>query len=297
MAKEELAEAIDEDVSDDLTEVEQAEEDEPETEETNEQEEPELASDEEADDDGSILVTLGDEESEDEGSQPLREVRKKNRELTKRIRELEKLTTAQPEVPDVGPKPKLEDFEYDTEKFEGALAEWMARKSQADQQAEKQREAQQAAAQRAKQTADDLERKTTEYVNRAKDQGFRDFEEAQASFEDTLPEVVRSTIVDNAANPEIIVMALHQNPEIAEKFKSANNVRDAIKAAWELSKLEAKLKTAKPRTKPAPETTVKGGARAPKGPDRTLEKLEQEAERTGDRTKVLAYKRQLKKEK
>ena len=50
----------------------------------------------------------------------------------------------------------------------------------------------------------------------------------------------------------------------------------------------------KKRKAPAPDRPSSGAARMPGGVDKQLEKLETEAERTGDRTAVIAYRKKLK---
>ena len=104
------------------------------------------------DDEDEVVVSIG-EESPPPAEEPrapewVRELRKQNREKERRIRELEaKLqTTAQTENKPVvlGAKPKLEDHDYDTDKFEAALSDWYERKRAADQDAEKARQEEQA---------------------------------------------------------------------------------------------------------------------------------------------------------
>jgi len=50
----------------------------------------------------------------------------------------------------------------------------------------------------------------------------------------------------------------------------------------------------KKRKAPAPDKPLSGAGRMPGGPDKQLEKLEADAERTGDRTAVIAYRKKLK---
>jgi len=95
----------------------------------------------------TIVVSIGDEpapESEDNEPAPVwvKKVRQRNRELEKELRETRKKleTVTAPKEPEVGVKPTLEKFDYDTEKYEGALTAWYDRKKQADEKAAKQKE-------------------------------------------------------------------------------------------------------------------------------------------------------------
>ena len=65
--------------------------------------------------------------------------------------------------------------------------------------------------------------------------------------------------------------------------------------AFAVAKLEKDMKvTSKAKSPPPPERTVSGHGRvASGGTDTTLEKLREEAARTGDMTKVIEYKRKL----
>ena len=74
-----------------------------------------------------LIVTIGEEPppQEDETKAPewLRNVRKKNREQARKIRELERqLEQSKPrdQTPQLGPKPTLESVDYDTAAFEKA---------------------------------------------------------------------------------------------------------------------------------------------------------------------------------
>ena len=81
-----------------------------------------------------VTITIGDEQpaqEEEQAPEWVRELRRKNREDQKRIRELEaKLQQTQPAaaMPRLGPKPTLEGHDYDSTKYEAALDQWYAHK-------------------------------------------------------------------------------------------------------------------------------------------------------------------------
>jgi hypothetical protein len=65
-----------------------------------------------------------------------------------------------------------------------------------------------------------------------------------------------------------------------------------VKFAFAVARLEKELKVTNRRAAPAPERIVQGTGRASGTVDSTLERLRAEAEKTGNYTKVLQYKRQ-----
>ncbi|HSG20905.1 MAG TPA: hypothetical protein VLA31_09065, partial [Burkholderiaceae bacterium] len=121
-------------------------------------EEPEAAPEAEAEADAEpdeVVVTIGDEtpaEPEPERAPEwVRELRKSHRELQRKVREYEEKaaqTVAPAAIPTLGAKPKLEDHDYDTDRYEAALEAWYRQKDtveaarkQAEAQAEAQRKA------------------------------------------------------------------------------------------------------------------------------------------------------------
>ena len=103
-------------------------------------------SDDETSEDEEFVITVGDEEpkpsdDDDFSGKPaptwVKDLRKKEREARKRIKELEaQVQQAKPaDKPiEVGPKPKLADFDYDEDQFENAVEQWHERKRQVEQQ-------------------------------------------------------------------------------------------------------------------------------------------------------------------
>ena len=86
-----------------------------------------------------VVVSIGEEEPQQEeqthAPEWVRELRKTNRELQRQNRELQgRLQAAPPESKTVaiGNKPRLEDHDYDAEKYEDALTNWFERKRKND---------------------------------------------------------------------------------------------------------------------------------------------------------------------
>lgn len=243
------------------------------------------------DDDDEVLVSIG-EESPPQSEEPrapewVRELRKQNREKERRIRELEaKLqTTTQTENKPVvlGAKPKLEDHDYDTDKFEAALSDWYERKRATDQEAEKARQAEQA-------QLDAWQSRLDSYGKARAELKVRDFEDAESTVQEFLDVTQQGIVVQGADNPALVIYALGKNPK---KAKELADIKDPVKFAFTVAKLERELKVTNRKAAPPPERTVQGTGRVSGSVDSTLERLRTEAEKTGDMTKVMAYKRQL----
>ena len=96
-------------------------------------------------------------------------------------------------------------------------------------------------------------------------------------------------IVQGADNPALVVYALGKNPKKAKELAS---ITDPVKFAIAVGKLETQLKVTNRKAPPPPEKTLQGTGPKSGAVDSTLERLRADAEKTGDYTKVLQYKRQ-----
>jgi hypothetical protein len=237
-----------------------------------------------------VTVSIGDdappaEDEERAAPEWVRDLRKQHRELQKKVREYEAKEQAAPAArPTVGPKPKLEDHDYDTDRYETALESWYAQKATADK-AEREAQRQAEEAQKAWQA------KLDGYGKAKVELKVRDYDEAEHTVMETLNVTQQGVVLQGAENPALVVYALGKNPKKAKELAA---LTDPVKFAFAVAKLEAQLKVT-PRTKPpAPERSLPAGtAPVSGGSDTTLERLREEASRTGDMTKVVAYKRQL----
>lgn len=248
--------------------------------------------------DGEVIVSLGDEpaeESEEEKeakSAPkwVKELRKDAKEKARRIRELEQQlqqreqVKPEPEI-EIGKKPTLEDFDYDTEKFESEYEAWLSRKRQVEEKA--------ASAKRQQEEAQSAwQARLDNYAAKKEALKVRDYEDAEYAIKDKLDDNQRSILIAGLDDPALMVYALGKNSEQLARIAA---IKDPIKFAMEIGKLETQVKTKARQEKPAPEKRVSPGSGSlAASTDRTLEQLRAEAEKTGDYTKVHAYKRQLK---
>lgn len=241
-------------------------------------------------DDDSVVVTIGEEPPpQDEHAQApewVRELRKKNREDQRRIRELEEQLKAKDQAETkpavLGKKPALEDYDYDTERFEQELTAWYDRKRQHDEATTKARDAEEAA-----QAA--WKKKLESYGSAKAELKVKDFDDAEAALQDHLNVTQQGIVIQGAENPALLVYALGKNPK---KAKELGSITDPVKFAFAVAKLETQLKVTNRKAPPPPEKTVQGTGGTSGSVDSTLERLRTEAEKTGDYTKVTAYKRQ-----
>jgi hypothetical protein len=228
------------------------------------------------------------EESGERDSTVITELRRRHRELDRENKELKarleggKPTTEAPRLPE---RPKLADFDYDEEQHQEAMDAWYAKKREV--------EAHEAAQAKAVEQAKEAARKVHEdYAASKQALKFKDFQEAEDEVLASLSEVQQALILEGAENPALVVYALGKN---AGKLRELAAVTNPVKFAVALGKLEKDVKVTKrtSTSKPAPETTVRGNTSASTS-SATLDRLRAEADKTGDRSKVVAYLKQQK---
>ena len=249
----------------------------------------EIVDEEEPEDTEEVVVSIGEEAPPPEEHTPapewVKELRKTNRELQRQNRELQgKLQAAPPETKPVviGNKPKLEDHDYDADKYEEALTNWFDRKRQADDV-------------NAKQEAEVMNQqkewraKLDGYGKAKAELRVKDFDDAEEVAQQVFSITQQGVLLQGADNPALVVYALGKNPA---KAKELAEIKDPVKFAFAVAKLEKDLKVTNRRQAPAPERIVTGTGRSSGAVDSTLERLRADAERTGNMTKVIAYKAQ-----
>jgi len=236
-----------------------------------------------------VVITIGDEQpaqEEEQAPEWVRDLRKKNREDQKRIRELEaklqQVQSPQAAVPKLGAKPKLEDFDYDSSKYETALDNWFTQKRQVD---EFQSRVKQAEQQQMRQWQEKLEG----YAAAKQSLKVRDYEDAESTVQEALNTVQQGVLLQGADNPAMIVYALGKNPSKAKELAA---ISDPVKFAFAVAKLEAQLKVQPRKTPPPPESSVRSTTAISGAVDSNLDRLRAEAERTGDYSKVFKYRQQ-----
>lgn len=267
----------------DTAELEQPVEDAPEPEQTPEPEAPAAEAEQPAEEE--IVVQIGDEEPEQQERAPewVRELRRQHRELQKQNRELQaKLQTVAPaQQVTLGAKPTLESADYDTARYEQQLEAWYARKREVEAQERQAREVQE-------QHTRAWQEKLEGYAKAKTELKVKDFDDSEAVVQQELNTVQQGVILQGADNPALVVYALGRNPKKAKELAA---IQDPVKFAFAVAKLEKDMRVTN-RKPPAPESTIRSGAPASAN-DSTLERLRAEAERTGNYSKVVQYKQQL----
>lgn len=234
------------------------------------------------DDEGETFIGFeGEEEDEaapasESESSVIRELRRANREAQRRIAELERGNAPKPV--ELGPKPTLESCEYDEERFEAALTDWHAQKSKVEAQ---EREAEEAR----KATQAEWEARAKAYEADKSALGVAGYDEAEAEVFSVLPREIQALIL-RTDKPAALVFALHRSPAKLETLSKLN----LADAALQLGEWKAGLKVTKRKT-PNPDRPITGKSAASSA--KTLERLEREAARTGDRTELIRYRKQM----
>jgi ATP-dependent protease HslVU (ClpYQ) peptidase subunit len=288
------AEEIDDDQDDiDIDQTEEMEDDAEEVEETSEVDDD--IDEDDDDDEDEVIVSIAGEapppEEDDDKKAPkwVRDVRADNREKMRRIKELEqklaKIETQEIEVvAPLGPMPTLEDVDYDTERFQKDTAKWFENKRQHDEQ-HAAIEGQKIELQRK------WERKLEGYQSKKSGLKVRDFELAEDVVQDTMTLNQQSMIVMAAKDPALLIYAIGKNPK---KAKELADLGETVEFAFAVGYLEAKVNIENRKAQVLPEKKVTGSGRISGSVDKTLDRLRSDAEKTGDYSKVFAYKRKNK---
>jgi len=251
----------------------------------------------EAEEPEGVIVTIGDElaEEQEQAAAPewVRDLRKQNREDKRRIRELEEqvkrqAAPASTDVPKLGPKPTFDNptgnpgDAYDAEKFAAAMEAWHEQRIKVAEHEAKQRaevENQQKA----------WQARLSGYETAKANLKAPDYEDAEGAVMEALSTTQQGVILQGSDNPALVVYALGKNPT---KAKDLAAIKDPIAFAFAVAKLETQLKVGSRKAPPQPEKTVVASTGGAVSQDAQLERLQAEADRTGDRTKVARYLRE-----
>ena len=245
------------------------------------------------DDEDEVVISIGEESppQDEEVRAPawVRELRKSNREKERKIRELEaKLNTTATENKPVAlvAKPTLENCDYDSDEYEQKLAAWYENKREydvAEANVAAQRDAE------AKAWQDKLD----SYAKAKASLKVRDYDEAEATALDTFDVTQQGIVLQGSENPALLIYAIGKSTKRAKELAA---ITDPVKFAFAVAKLETQLKVTNRRASTTPERTITtSGGRMSGSIDSQLERLRAEALKTGDLSKVMAYKRNQKK--
>lgn len=241
-------------------------------------------------------VSFGEDESppsEDDDSQEapewVKNLRKEHKELKRKLRDAESKLGAQSppakERPKLGPKPKIDDpdVNYDQDALDRKLDAWIEQRD-----AVKKAEEEEKAAENAQKS--ERQKLENDYKAEAESLKVKDFKDAEDDVVEALSPQQQGILLSAAEKPAVLVYALGKKPE---KLKALSEIKNPAKFAAAIGKLELEIKV-KPRSqRPAPEPEAPRGTGSRTTRDQTLERLRAEAEKTGDNSKVLAYRRKM----
>lgn len=182
---------------------------------------------------------------------------------------------------EVGEMPKLEDFDYDGDKFAAAVIDHENRKRQA--------EAQQIEAQKQQERLAQEFAREMELVENAETRlGISGFQEARDTVEASLSENQLKVLIRASDDPGKMIYALAKSQA---KLNELSETNDLIKLAAKVATME---KTIQARRAPAIDRPTQGGGAVSGKLDEKLAKLEAAAAKSGNYTELFAYKRSLK---
>ena len=237
-------------------------------------------------------VSFGDEEdAADDADAPdlpkrLRtEIKERDRRLLAAERELEELRKKTAPAPiEVGPRPRLEDFDYDEDKHNSALDEYEDRKVQAALQ--KQNEV------KDNDLVEEAQTDVAKFQQSIEALSFADAKTIVKSVGEAMPADMQYAVAASALDPATFIYALGKHPAKLQELLSIKNPTKRIAA---IVRMEASMKVGQGRKAPEPDRPLKGNASAAVKSDKKLEQLEKEATRTGDRTELIRYRKTLQK--
>lgn len=239
---------------------------------------------------GEESLTSEDEPEESEGIKNLREANRQKKqelkELRERMAQMETQTQqAQPqELPFIDEEPQLEDFDYDQEEYQKAMSEHYQAKQRHD-------------AQKLQQQHQLME------VQKRVQENYVEFNKSKDAFKHPEMDDVEQDVADALGQRSVhLLEVLRDDPHAAQKvftlgkkkdvLQKLSSIQDPVLFGMELGKTLSQV-SVKPRRSPKTSPEASMNSSGGKGVDSNLKRLEAEADRTGDRTKVAAYKRQL----
>lgn len=206
----------------------------------------------------------------------LKEKRRLERELEEARAKLPK------QEPELGPKPTLDQYDYDETRFAEAYDKWAERRDAMNRSDQQKLDAQ-------RKEQEEINNFRQSYAKRSESLGVQDFKETEAEVGSLLSQTQTGLLMRGADDPASLVYALGKSPE---RLVELSKITDPVKFTVAVAKMEINLNSTRKPSKPAPEarisserssSSISGGS--------ALEKLREEAARTGDYSKVVDYKR------
>jgi hypothetical protein len=203
------------------------------------------------------------------------QIKEKNRQLKER---------SAPPLPQRTKKPDLwDDCEGDPDKWEAALLAWQDNERKVDA-------AEQARSTEEKTVAQSWQQELQAYRDAAVRLNKPDFASSEANVIAALTDAQQSTIIMAAKNSARFIDALGRSPI---RLAQLAQITNPIKLAAEVARIEGGRMMPR-KDPPNIDTPARGNGRVSmEAPDAKLAKLEKDAERSGDRDAVRAYRRDM----
>lgn len=244
------------------------------------------------------VVTFGDEEPGKDGQDEfagkpapkwVKDIRKRVKELERENRELRKSREAEQqekELPKLPSKPTLADCGYDEDKFHRETESWFAKKADYDKALAESQERNKRAEKAAEARRARYQEASAKFAATAKD-----YSEAESDVLHSLGQTKFSLIACYTKSPEAMIYGLSKSEA---KLKELSQIEDIAEFAFAVADLQTGLKVTQKKPTTAPERKLRGGTSPTSaGKNAKLEELRDYATRTGDFTKLSAYKAKL----
>lgn len=251
--------------------------------------EPAASNDASADETAEVVVTIEGESPAPEEAvteTPLiKQLRQRIREQEKALRQVQQAQPVQ-QVPVLGEKPKLSDFDFDEQRYSEAVDAWYGRRLQIERAQAEQQQRQAAEQAKWQGTLQAFEQEKAAFAPKV-----AGFDELETRVKETLSPTQLGVLLHVGEKRAQVVAALGANPKVLARIAS---IEDPLKLAAELARLETKMAIQPRKSAPPPETVVRGKS-APIGSlEQQLERAREEAGRTGRMDTVMALKKRLK---
>lgn len=217
---------------------------------------------EDDEDEGGVVLTIDGETVDDddddipddaEPSAVIKEMRRKLKERTRRVKELERQqanVASEVQAEEVGPRPTLESADYDEDRYAEELASWFEKKRQADDRVKAAEEKQQKIVQR-------FEQKRAAYdVERGK-LGVPDFDQSEEAIKSAFNATGQGVILAASKEPAKVIYALSRSPETIKAL--AELADDPVVLSAEIARFESRIKLSPRKPSTEPERRVRGG--------------------------------------
>jgi len=233
-----------------------------------------------------LTIEIDGYDPEPEEEKPLvKRLRDEIRERDRRIHELNSGSKPEPAI-EVGEEPTLEGCDWLEDKFKSEWSAWNKRKQDADRQQEEQGKAIEAAKQK-------MDAALTTYRGHASKLGVKDYDVVERDVASALPVALQNAIpLYFGDKGPLTVLALGRHPKLLAEIVALN---DPVAQLLRIKEISMGVKGVQRKT-PAPEkdSIIQGSAAVGSNANKELARLEKEADKSGDRTKLIEYRRKMK---